>query len=179
MQQCHQNIWLIEPLNILLKKMQDLTVGHVYLLEALESPFLTGADVDMADLVTAVMVCSKPFDEARKFLMLPESKLFKICSRWGFWCRIKRVDIPDAIEQMRDYISEYTNMPEMWEDPDSKPQASSLPRSVKIVWCLMSKMSEREAWDCQFSRALAYMTAELEYNGSRFVTEEQAKVIGA
>ncbi len=174
---CHINTWLLKPCKIMRKKMKDLTVGHVFLLEACKSPFLRGGNITLHDMALLVLLCSLDFADAVDFLMQPEKKIFNKVSAWGYWCRLFRVDFEEAQQQCVEYVNAYTDMPEMWKDKDEKKNTSALPFSLKIAWTLMAKMTEAQAWNCQFSRALAYYTAEAEYNGQRFVTEEQKKII--
>lgn len=174
---CHQAMWLIRPGVILRKKMQDFTVGHAFLLEALESPFMLGGMVHFNDLVVAALICSMPFSKAREYLMRPLFKMQRDVQRWGFWCRIRGLNISQEMEKMRDYISSYHDMAEPYKKKGSRTHKSALPESVRVAWCLMERLTEDEAWNCPMARALSYFTAQAEYNGQEFMTEEEFKKV--
>ena len=106
--------------------------------------------------------------------MLPLSKIKRDCKRWGFWCRILGLDIEAEMEKMHDYISAYYDMVEPYKKKGSKTHQTALPESIRVAWCLMERMTEQEAWNCPMARALAYYTAQAEYNGQEFMTEKEA-----
>lgn len=175
---CHQAMWLISPGVVLHKKLQDFSVGHAFLLEALESPFMVGGKVGFNDLVVAVLVCSMSFAKARKYLMRPLSKIQRDAKIWGLWCRIRGIDPKAEMTAFSTYVSAYTESPDPWKKQGEKGRESCLPVSVRLAWCLMSSMSEDEAWNCPMARALSYFTAYCEYNGQDFMTEKQARNLG-
>lgn len=54
-----------EPRTILGLNLRPLSLGHVELLHRIKSPFLTeGARITYADVATAVLICSLPYEEA-------------------------------------------------------------------------------------------------------------------
>ena len=172
---CHQAMWLIRPGVVLHKKLQDFTVGHAFLLEALESPFMVGGRVAFFDLVAAVLVCSMPFAKARKYLMQPPSKIKRDVERWGFWCRVRGFSMSEATAAFKNYIGAYHDIAEPYKKKGRKTYHSCLPESVRVAWCLMERMSEDEAWNCPMARALTYYTAQAEHNGQEFMTEDEAR----
>ena len=174
---CHQAMWLIRPGKVLRRKLQDFTVGHAYLLEALESPFMLGGRVAFYDLVVAVLVCSMPFVKARKYLMRPLSKIRRDAERWGFACRVRGFKMDAEIAEFKNYICAYHDMAEPYEKQGGKKSKTALPESVRVAWCLMDRMSEDEAWNCPMSRALTYYTAMAEFNGQEFMTEKEWKKV--
>lgn len=176
---CHQAAWLIAPGKVLRKKLQDFSVGHAFLLEAMESPFIVGGNIGFDDLVVAALLCSLPFRKANRFLLLPPSLISKKVMRWGWICRMFGFDLSVEAKKMQDYVSAYMEMPEVWQEKNKPGKKSAMPFTIRLVWCLMTKMTEDEAWNCPMSRALAYYSAEAEHNGTEFVSEEQKKIIEA
>ena len=172
---CHQAMWLIRPGRVLRKNLRDFSLGHAYLLEALESPFMVGGRVGLGDLAVAVLVCSQTFSKAREFLMLPPPLLIKKANHWGWWCRLLRTDMDAEMEKFKDYMNAYTETPDAYEDDKKKGNESTIPTSARIAWTLMERMTEQEAWNCPMSRALAYYTTQAEYNGQQFFTENQER----
>jgi len=171
---CHQAMWLIRPGVILRKKMQDFTVGHAFLLEALESPFMLGGMVHFNDLVVAALICSMPFSKAREYLMRPLFKMQRDVQRWALWCRFCRLDADEEMAAFKNYISAYVDSPEPWKKQGKASKESAIPLSIRMAWVLMERMTEDEAWNCPMSRALGYYTAYAEYNGQEFMTERDA-----
>jgi hypothetical protein len=51
----------------MLKTMQPFGIGHMQDLEAIASPFLSGATLTYGDLIRAVMICSRPSNSAAAF----------------------------------------------------------------------------------------------------------------
>lgn len=171
---CHQAMWLIKPGVVLRKKLQGFSLGHAFLLEAMESPFMRGGNITLGDLAVAVLVCSMPFAKARKYLMRPASKLQRDAEWWGFWCRLRGFDFLTEVEKFKDYIGAYSEFPDAYHKQATKRHKTALPQSIRLAWCLMGKMPEADVWACPMSRALAYYTAEAEFNGQEFMTEEEA-----
>jgi len=167
-------MWLIRPGKVLRKKLRDFSLGHAYLLEALESPFMVGGKVGLGDLAVAVLICSKSFQDARRFLMLPPPLLVKKAERFGWRCRLFGVKLDDEMEGFKEYITAYTETPDAFTKEGEKVRGSSVPLSVRIAWQLMDRMTEEEAWNCPMSRALTYFTSEAECKGQDFVLEKDA-----
>lgn len=69
---CHAGLGLQAPAVVFGLKLRPLTLGHVFLLESLDSPVLRGSP-DLFDWMVATFVCSQPSDQARSNL-----------SRWWF-----------------------------------------------------------------------------------------------
>lgn len=174
---CHQAMWMIKPGTVLRKRLKDFSVGHAFLLEAIESPFILGGNATLSDLATAVLICSLPFKKACQYLMSPLNKILRDVQRWAWWCSLWRLDLANEMDAFKTYISAYHDMPDAYRKRGQKRYRSALPESVRVAWCLMERMSEYDAWNCPMSRALTYFTAQAEYNGQEFVTEEEHKKV--
>jgi hypothetical protein len=57
-----------EPFIVLRTRLLPYSFGHHLLLNLIESPFVTGKDATYDDLAIAVVICSRPFAEARAFI---------------------------------------------------------------------------------------------------------------
>jgi len=172
----HQSIWLMKPLSVMGRHLHDLTVGHVFLLEAMDSPFFCGGILHEEDVLVASLICTMSFDEA-KAIMMDTKRLVKKCEWWGFFCRIKGIKIEDEVPKLRDYITSYTAFAEPWVDKDKPVKKSAIPFSVRLAWLLMDRMSEHEAWNLPMCRAMAYYEAFCEANGVEFLSQDQDNVI--
>jgi len=168
-------MWLISPGVVLHKKLQDFTVGHAFLLDAIESPFMVGGKLGLGDLVVAALLCSKSFQDAKKYLLQPPPLLMKKAERWGWWCRLRGFNEVEEIVKFKEYIAAYTEMADPYTKPGAKTQRSAMPMAVRVAWCLMERMTEEDAWNCPMSRALTYFTAMAECGGTEFATEQELR----
>ena len=92
---------------------------------------------------------------------------------------MRGLDVNASIEAFKAYVSAYTEMPEPWVDKGKTQKQSAVPFTIRLAWSLMQRLSEGEAWNCPMSRALGYYSAEAEFNGTEFVSEQQLKLIEA
>jgi hypothetical protein len=166
---CHVNAFLIVPGRVLGRKLRHLTLRHLWLLEAADSPYAFRAPPAYSDTVFAVFLLSLPFPVARWVLMHP-----RVMAWWvSLWARRhKGIDIAGDMASFADYWDTYTAQAEVWEAKGALHR-SCLPSSVKIAWAIMGKVSERRAWSMPLPLAMAYFTAEAEFNGQEFKTEHQ------
>jgi hypothetical protein len=89
--------------------LQPLTLGHLFLLQALDSPLLNaGRDVERGDLLLAVAICSRPHAKAQRLLLCGwRTTLFLWW--WGFRCR--HVNIVNECAVFCTYLNEERAMP--------------------------------------------------------------------
>jgi len=175
---CYTNAWLLKPGNVMGKRMRELSVGHFYLLEASDSPFVHGGQVLLSDLVFATMICSMPFKAARDILFADPQKLLRKGRWWGMIFSFKRYDLQQETDAFMNYWKAYTEMPERWQDTDKKAKTSAIPWSLRLAWLLMERMPEDKAWDMPMPRACSYYACWAEANGVDFVSEDHLRVIG-
>jgi hypothetical protein len=164
---CHVNAFLIKPGRVLGRKLKPLTLAHYWLLEAVESPYVCGMAPTYKDTVFAVFLLSMRPPTARWMLMRP--RLMRLVfSTWGHFN--KSLNIVGDMRAFQEYWDAYTARPNAYESA-GKSRASCLPTSIKLAWALMGKVGERRAWSLPLPLALAYYTAEAEWNGTEYVTE--------
>jgi len=135
---------------------------------------MVGGKVGLGDLAVAVLICSKSFQDARRFLMLPPPLLVKKANWWGWWCRLLGTKMEHEMEGFKEYINAYTETPDAFKKEGEKVRGSAVPMPVRVAWLLMDRMTEEEAWNCPMSRAMAYFTSEAECKGQDFVLEKDA-----
>lgn len=164
---CHVNAYLIQPGRVLGRKLRHLTLRHLWLLEACESPYATGQPTVYADMVFAVLMLSLPFRTAR-WLLMHVRCLRLLVSIWSW--RYKGSDMAGEMAAFRKYWSVYTDMPSQY-DAGGKRIPSCLPLSVSVAWAIMGKVGERRAWSMPLPLALTYFVAEREAGGSEYSTE--------
>ena len=166
---CHVNAFLIKPGLVLGRKLRHLTLRHLWLLEAVDSPYAFRAPPAYSDTVFAVFLLSVPFAVARWLLMHPRIMAW-IFAAWGR--RNQSMDHAADMAAFADYFDTYTAQADPYETKGAG-RRSCLTSSVKIAWAIMGKVGERRAWSMPLPLAMTYFTAECEFNGQDFVTEHQ------
>ena len=177
MYECHINAVLLRPGVIMGQELRPFTLGHAFLLEAQDSPFICGGAVEFADLVFAVVICSMPWEEARA-LVMDERRLIKAAAKWGRRVGRKKYDIKEACAEFATYIKSYFDTVDVLEDPEKKadPCPTALPIAARMAWALMERMTEAEAWACPMGKALMYCVAKGEESGQKYMPEEWQKI---
>ena len=176
------NAFLLRPGRVLDKDLHPFTVGHAFLLESINSPYFHGGKRTKEDLLIAVMICSQSFEDASLFIVQPPADLKKQVKKWGRYASAGRTGLDLDGSQFEKYIQEYSRMPDRWIDPDPvkamKSHDSAFPSTMRVAWNLMSHgVSEKDAYNMPYNRALQYYGIEVESNGGRYVTSEEDAVI--
>lgn len=141
-------------------KLDIFCPRHFITLQAINSPFVIENPKEMSfrDLFIAMRICSTPsWEEAVKepnFIELWKYRLIKAVPQ-------KQMD---AFMTFGKYMSESMSSPKVWKKDDENTQEinkTNIPETLSIVVCLMTKfgMSEKEAWNIPFARAMWYVTA--------------------
>jgi hypothetical protein len=176
------NAFLLRPGRVLEKDLHPFTVGHAFLLESIRSPYFYGGKRTKEDLLIAVLICSQSFEDACVFIVQPPEDLKKQVKKWGKAASASRIGVDFDGSQFEKYIQEYSRMPDRWIDPDPvkamKACDSAFPSTMRLAWNLMSHgVSEKDAYNMPYNRALQYYGIESESNGGRYVTDEEDAVI--
>jgi hypothetical protein len=164
---CHVNAFLILPGRVLGRQLRPLTLAHYWILEAVDSPYVTGAVPAYADTVFAAFVLSHHPAFVRWLMVRPALMRF-VFAAWGR--RYKGMNIIGDMRAFSEYWKAYTAWPKQW-DKGGPSKRSCLPTSIKLVWTIAGKVGERRAWSMPMPLAVAYFTAEAEWNGAEFKTE--------
>ena len=129
-------------------ELQPLTLGHVRLLASLDSALLTDRTPSIQDLITAVLVCAQPWEEAERD-MGKGWRFNLVMAFWGWKCRkIVRDGMLSHQSQLLDeYLSEALEVPAFTPKGDAKLVDREAPWFWRLLVLLMTQfgMSKRDA----------------------------------
>ena len=177
---------LVQPPVILGRGLRPFCAGHTIVLEALGNPFVTGAPKDLAALAQAVFVCSRTFEEGVAAINLvagedPDTrKLERYCRKWGR--KERRVDATVEIERFEAYIDEYSEAPELWDEPGDKDLRAPYPYlcAMGALAACSGSISLSEAWNMSICLAACLAATAGNLAGSeRLMTPEDKERVEA
>lgn len=154
---------------VLQKRLRPFSCFHWAVLAAMESPFAVGGTPTPDDVVFAVWVCQRGWQD-RADILAPD---YEAIRDWGH-----EFDYVDAVNVLRAYMDEAFDGPSTWVPDDAKP--SGVPGAFHLPAILLQHLhglTEADAWDMPLQRALAYRCAIAEANGSEVVTDRQLALI--
>lgn len=138
-----------ETFRVLGFKLKTLSIGHVHLLQAIDSPFLSGGAIDMDDLVAGVFICSRNWKSN-----LWHQRHWRLHNLYMLlWQRLvgpfnlleKKILFADYLHRHYEMPIYRSNLPE-----NERPfEPSGAPVSVTVRTTLMAEFGLREAdlWD--------------------------------
>lgn len=137
-------------------RMLPLSLGHAFTLEAVGSPFYTGALGDAAQLRLAAWICSRK----------PLASFDALGLRFRLWSWLAgKTDFDTEAAKWAVYVADYCAPPQFWSKQQSKEKAepSKIPSAVTTVVRLMRLgMTEPEAWATPVGVASWYEAAAYE-----------------
>ena len=146
--------------------MEPLTLGHLMLLDSLESPALSAPE-NLSELALRVFVCSQRWETSRRDLDRWWAPAF-----FAFWARRllwRKADIITESERWHAYIRDNAVGPEVLSKKDSKaPTSYGSPFHYQVASVAMSrlKMTWEESIRVPILRIKCLMTALGELDGS-------------
>lgn len=176
----------VQPPRVLGRQLKPLSAYHLAALMLLDSPFTTGGEPGIDDLVLAVWVCSH--DSVTGPLSLfgesanADDRNPPAIEAWG-----KSVADAGGVEQ-RDfewfiqYLNDYLVFGDVWQRDGGGGRESAVPapfNCVSAVLAGMSGISRREAWDMPISELVGYKLALAEMNGAELLSVKQKAMIAA
>ena len=176
----HKAVWFPGRMEICGHRLPPLTLGHVRLLEIIESPFLTGGEsVGEADLAQAVAILRLPWRMARFVMGRPS--LMRCVASWAVW-RVN--DWHEEALALVKYIDDCMWSPEAYREDGEKDvagvfgYASSF--AMRLAWKLSSgavPTMRSRVWDLGITEALAWAVTSAELSGRGFVTRDEVEMI--
>lgn len=136
-------------------RMQPLSLGHAFALEAIGSSFYYGKQGEARDLQLAALICSRP-----PLAPIPETGLIHMLWRW--WAR--SMDFDAQVLRWQVYVADYCAPPQMWNKRakagEPRPQPSRVPSQITTATRLMRLGIPRaEAWAMPVGEAAWYEVA--------------------
>lgn len=154
---------LAVPPKVLGKQLVPLTLGHCWILDTLNSPLIRGGQIELADILLCVIVCSMPWRHALDVLQY--DRLEQRAEELG--AQATELDIHSARHELVKYISYYAQAPE-------RQNTTSTQMGVTVPWyfCLIISLfrlgfDEERAWNCEVGKALCYQAAASYMDGDK------------
>lgn len=174
MQDAYWKAFLAEPVTVLGVQLRPFSLGHSLLLDVYESPFCKGGAVTLTELVFAVWICSRKFQDAIDDIH--KDQFDKECRRWGRKCR--RADFNREMEVFDQYVSEHSQCPRRWDTPGKKSGGPRVPWQLAMFWNLCRGQIDESLWDLPLGRAIVYSATRLTSEGDQdFVSDEEWEFI--
>lgn len=156
-----------KPFRVMGMALKPFSVGHVLLLEYINSPVARGADMSIEDLANAIMICSMTFEQNIESW---KSKGLRYSKRiWG-----ERVGMPDmekVTECYKEYLDYYMRWPNIDND-DCHGKAGSPGPALMIDVLMDIGYSESEALNMPYNRAAWCVCARQERIGAITVNRD-------
>jgi hypothetical protein len=165
-------------------RLPPFRLGHLRLLEIIESPFLGGegqALVGKADLAQAVAVVRLPWRVA--LLVMRRPALWRW---WASWTVRNVSDWQDEAKAFGDYVADCLWAPEAYSEDGAKTDetpfgyASSF--AMRIAWKLSGGSIPSKGWggwNLSIVEALAWAVTAAELSGRGFVTRDEMDTVEA
>ena len=174
MQEAYQQAFLAAPVTVLGKRLRPFALGHSYLLEACERPFARGGEVAPAELVFAVWICSRSFEDCITGLRAGDTATK--CRMWGF--KNRKADYNREMDIFDAYIADHSEVPLRWEVPGKQSSGPRVPWQIAMFWNLCSGRVDESLWDLPLGRAIVYSAARIASEGDdSLVSEDEWRVI--
>lgn len=163
---------LQRPGKILGRRLMPYSMGHELLLARMSSPFLTGEEADLGDLLLALEVLQQPWDGAAKALQ-DEARLARRL-KWRGWWVLKLLG-PDwattAVLRLRSYLHKGRSGP-----PLRARNTQGTPTEISILQLVVLDLvghgwREAEVWAMPYREAMWHAMALKEIEGGLAIGE--------
>lgn len=178
----HKAVWLPGRMEVCGIRLPPFRLGHLRLLEIIESPFLGGdgkAEVGKADLAQAVAVLRLPWRVALWVIRRPRAWRW-----WASWTVRKAANWQEEAEALATYLDECLWAPEAYQEGGQKSDnsvfgyASSF--SMRIAYRLSNGDTptvRHKVWNLSIIEALAWAVTSAELSGRGFVTRDEIETV--
>jgi hypothetical protein len=166
---------------ILGRKLQPLSAAHILVLDAMNSPVITGDPVSAIDLILAVNICATRVDLIRGVYLpvftrdiLQGKKPSWRDQMWAGLCCYEPL-FHKQCETFAEYVKEYTVSPEEMSVEGYQPRPMSAPVVYSLAIIGMRFLSEDRVWSMPFSLLRTYCSVYAEAEGAkvRFVSDSR------
>lgn len=164
-------------------QLRPMSVGHSYLLAAVQSPFAVGGKVDRADLATAVIICAHDWDAGRALLFGEDGRLAEESSDLGEIVHEITADMTDA-ERDEWFTSELDAFDRYMEIARDIPDhfSNGQERSYRAPWewhavrlmCQNGLAADRSAaWNTPLNEAMCWRSVVVEHMGDDSIEKQE------
>lgn len=144
-------------------RLEQLTIGHILLLQRLGSPFLSDQPVTATRLFEAVFVCCQAHEKA----LVNMQKWWAPRLLWFWAWRHRKTDLKAESARFIAYLEENFSVARMKKTRGASPAAVGAPWALRILVALMAEFHwpERAALDCPLIKANGLLAAHAEARG--------------
>ena len=118
------------PARVLGNRLLPFTLGHRLILERLGNPFVTDGPVEIADLLTGIIVCTRPPEAAWR--ALDSWRSLWHARTLGWRARLSGADYLSCVAAFRAYVEAGSKLPSFWQKDNRKRLAVPLTMLVKV-----------------------------------------------
>jgi len=161
----------VQPPVVLESQLQPFSAYHAAAMMILGSPFMDGGTVTREDLVLAVYVCSRGFEDGPAHLFPLDADEVSQCAH--------DFDFAAEMALFEEYMGDHMSFPDVFQ-PKGGGKQSGIPwpfYAVATVLQGMGGISEQEAWDMPISRLVGYKAAIAEQAGADVQSQDQSDAV--
>ena len=183
MQQAFINAFLYPSFTCMGKSLLPLTLGHLFILDIVKSPFAIGGDIGIDDLLTAIFICSNDWKSNVDYLNNQKEMAYQI-ALWSKQLYTKKlfhkkpsVNFEYELAIFRQYINYFSVFPRRWETEGMK-KPSKLPWQVSVMFMLTPKWNEQDLWNMPITKVMALVACyETSQGDNNLASEAEAELL--
>lgn len=157
------------PPRVLIYKLKPFQLGHALLLDALQSPYMAGGDVEKADLALAAWICSQDATSARDAIQTGGPGVF-FCHVVARAC--KRINWQLHEERFTQYFERNMQAPRRWGATLGSGPRASWQWMAAVRLCAGDFTKLEQAWNTPLLSVTCFNTAQDALNGDDSIVSE-------
>lgn len=182
----HKAAWYPGRMLVCGRRLRPFTLGHLRLLECIESPYLSGGQATRADLYAAVAIVCTPWRAARWFV---GRDWWLGLAAWLVLRGERRWDWREESAALEEYVDSCLWTPESYRrDGEKEDDASvfgySSSFSMRLAYRLagaplglLARRPARQVWDMGIIEALSWAVTAAELSGRAYVTRDEMEQV--
>jgi hypothetical protein len=179
MQQVYLNALWLKPPRVFGRQMLPLTLGHAYLLEAIESPCVMDAGLSTRqDCIAAAYLCSHPWRRACR--LIPGIAAGRRKWRLVFWGGLnRRADWDRQCSRFMEYVRAYTVVPARNQKTEKRDASPRVPWPLAVAYAAGARSFSDPLWDLPIPEVFAFHAAACAYAGDKSLKSEYELALDA
>lgn len=175
-----------DPRRILGLKLRPFSLGHLLLLNRVESAFVTGQRPSYGDLALSVFICSQKYEDGIEALDSDDLQPFmrkwqrKLCGECGilYWIGLRKskpIDLPEKCKAFSEYLKDGCAHPDFcWSDENTKSIAAPIEQIVRVKLLASTNLTETEIMNRPWALSLwDYLTLKVFEGQIDFVDSDE------
>jgi hypothetical protein len=163
--------------------LRPITLGHLRLLEIIESPFLTGESVGIEDLSAGVAIVSLPLWAAGQ--AIGRKWLLRLVALPVLWRTLMIGQWHEEAKAFGEFLADNRWMPEMYKKEGDIVNVFEFSSSfsMRLAWLLSGKIGggvpvkTHPVWQLTVMECLAWRMTDMELSGKEYVTRDEAEKV--